>query len=481
MWSRFLTHFNRDFGSCLGIKKGLLILLFVGCYGEHFSQDSLDAYKSAFYALSDQAKKHLYNDLDSMGMVVNQIKDLTKNHPQSLEYAVGLVIEGEYFNKIGVYDSAMTRFEAATVAYENVGEVQGAARCQIRIAQTLEWQGKTEESLVQHQKSLEGLVNINDSHALAVQYETIAGIYAKLGQYSEAIGNFLKAKTLHEETGNLSYAATAHMSIGLAHRQLGNTEKELEALEKAYSMIQEEGDSLSLGLVSCNLGETYVYNDRGEEGLKLLKDSERLFTHMKQWNNLISTYHAYVRYYDENVDGQREIAIDYAQKSKELAQKINQTFGQAAAGRLLGMLYNKDGRLSEAIAELRQAILISEEHEYLNLSKRIADILATVYEKKGDYKNGLLYHKKFTTLKDSMLNKDKIEELKEIELGHEFAQKRLSDSLQTIQKNQRNSFGPSAGFGLRTTRQKHLVFCGGFDRIWGRFSFHWIYQKTKTS
>lgn len=415
------------------MHRKLLFVLSLFTVVSTSAQETDTVFINEFNRLSGEAAYYLNIDLDSMRMVIDETNVLVAKHPKTMQAGIALVIEGEYFNRVGNYDTAMIFFEKAHDKYLEVGEKKRAARANLRIAQTYEWLGETEKALAQHEKALAQMGELQDTLGIAFQYDNIAFIYNKLAQYNLALDRFLKAKTYYGFFNDTVSAANADNSIGLIYRGLGETEKEVNAFEQSYQALSLCSDSLALGLVSCNLGETYIRLDRREEGVKLLQDSERLFKKTNHEYGLLSTYNAFMEYYkSENP----EKSIEYGLESVSLAKALNSNLHVAETKRLLGEIYAAIGQEEKALTALNTAYELAIEGDYLSVAAKSSGQLAALYEKQGQLAQSLKFFRLNTTHRDSLVNKENIEKQKEIELGHAFAQERLADSLQVVRETQ---------------------------------------------
>ena len=169
-----------------------------------------------------------------------------------------------------------------------------------------------------------------------------------------------------------------------------------------------------------------------EDGLKLLVDAERLFEYSGYQSGLLSVYNAYAYYFKELKMGEDQHALSYAMKSVALAREIQDSRNLADALIWLTDIRIKQGQTSLALQAASEALRISEEHHYLQSSKRSASRLAELYESAGNSKQALIHFKKHTSYKDSLFNKENIEKIKEIELNHQYEEQRFTDSLQAL-------------------------------------------------
>lgn len=389
-----------------------------------------------FNELARAALVYLNTNLDSMYWAVIEAEKLTRDYPNSQQFAISQVMLGEYNNRKSQYDSAMVYFHKAHGAYLRAQDTVGAARCLIRIAQTHQWKGNQAEALQLHQQALIALKELNDSLGLAGEHQSVGYIYINLGQYTKGVQNYLKAQAYYNGMGMESDVASTLSSLALAYRQLGESENEVNALERAFEIASRGQDSLLMGIVCCNLGETYTNSNKAEKGLKLLARSERLFKQLEHWGTLRSTYNAYASYYGLLTSENPQLAIEYCEKSKALAERVNSQDGIAEAEVLLGKIYAHQAQFAKAESALKQAFDRAKSHGLLQFASSSANELHKLYTQQAKHAQALEFYKTHTAYQDSISGAAKLQELKEVELSHEFEQKHLADSLRALRDQQ---------------------------------------------
>ena len=111
------------------------------------------------------------------------------------------------------------------------------------------------------------------------------------------------------------------------------------------------------------------------------------------------------------------------QKALEIRQKINDTVGIAENYSYLGDVYLIKNDFKKAIGFYQKTTEITDEHKYLGLSQDTYRKISECYEALGDHQNALLNFKKFSSIKDSLINHETNAKIAELEVKFDTNEK----------------------------------------------------------
>ena len=257
---------------------------------------------------------------------------------------------------------------------------------------------------------------IKYEHGMASGTNDLALVYLTEGDANRAY------KMLHS---NLEYyykvkdyvgLGTNYLSIGIVHGTQNEITKAIDNINKAL-YFYKKGNANNSRLAGCYsmLGNAYSYlNDEEKtiknylKALKLESDEEDVITIL---NNVGKAYADFKKY---------DSAMYYYKKAILKNVKVKSSFDEMTSLHYIGDLYLKTNNPKKAIEYSNKSLIIAEKEKHLENKIAINKSLSEAYSMLGEYKTSLLYHKKYSTLKDSLNSKSSIDEVKKIEAKFEL-------------------------------------------------------------
>lgn len=279
-----------------------------------------------------------------------------------------------------------------------------------------------------------------DSLQIAYSYNNIGGIYRLEGNNILALEYILKALSVFENLKNKEGMSFCTINIGLIYRRQNNYIKALEYLNYTLRLREEindrPGKALALNLIaeihydmgSMNAALNYYYEV--EKEYIAVDDKKGIAA---AWGGIAGVFYNQKNYLK---------ALEYRKKSLELSKKISYIEGQVNNHINLGLIYAQLGNFNDADSHFADALKIAESMKEIYVQIDTYKNLAKYYEIRNNQKEALKYFKKYTALKDSVLNEENISMLAEMEAVYknERAEKEksvLSKDLE-LKEKQRN-------------------------------------------
>ncbi len=295
----------------------------------------------------------------------------------------------------------------------------------------------------------------------------VGNTYAIQGKYQQALETFTKSHQLLKSTDDEISKATTLSNIGTVHYELGNYTEALKNLLKALSVYARFEDKPGLSRVTNNIGNVYLRQKNDEKALEYYTYSLSIKEELNLKNTLPSAYNNIALVYS-NLE-QFDKALENMMTSAELAREIGDQRAYTRAYSNIGDIYNRLGQYNEALEYLNSSIRSKLElqdndglaaaylyrgQSYLFLTnyqrarndcKRSLDLgrtmgaamlvkeacacLSKAYEGLGDPKTALAYFKQSVITGDSLINREKTEEITRQEMRYEFEKQQLADSI----------------------------------------------------
>ena len=304
---------------------------------------------------------------------------------------------------------------------KKTGDPKRICRSYLRLARKNDYEGDLKGAREALGKVGEQLQLFHDTKIEASYFYHTGVIDYFEGLYTDAVTNIWKALRLYEERGDSLTVASCYLNIGNCYRELDNTDKTLEYYLKAMTIYEKKGNVVGAAMAYGNLGN--VYRSKGEPDTALSYFNRSLDINRK--NKLLEEVRVDLNnignlYLDK---GENSKAGDFFQESYDISVKLGSDRGVIFAKSNMGIVEMKSGHHSKAIQMYNEALTLARASNYKEDVKDIYELLSLVYEQMGRPDLALDYRKKYEVLKDSLINVDYLNQVKEQELKYETEKK----------------------------------------------------------
>jgi two-component system NarL family sensor kinase len=256
--------------------------------------------------------------------------------------------------------------------------------------------GKHEQALKIYMIALHNAEKANRHELIAAVCNEIGTLLKKNKSLKEALSYYTRSLKEASLAKNHSLIANAYNNIGLVYEENGDYKKALSQYQfslNAYRKVKEKlGESYSLEYIG------YVYN-------------------------LMKNYPP---------------AIENLEKSLAIRKEIKDNYGIAICLTELTEVYKAKGDIDKAIAYGKQAIAFSKGINYPDMLQSGYLLLSKIYEENKKFDEAYAAHKQYVSVKDSLFNATKSEQINELQTKYETEKKQQQISLlnkeNTIQK-----------------------------------------------
>ena len=183
--------------------------------------------------------------------------------------------------------------------------------------------------------------------------------HSNLGNPGKAIDAQERAVAIARQIVNRKIEATALNGLGMAYKDLGETHKSIEYYEQALQIVEKIGDIRAagsilgnLGIAYKNLGDIAKSTDLYTEALSIARQTGNRRAELASLSNLGTNYDALQR----NAD-----AIKSNEEALALAREIGDGRTEGAIMVNLGLTYKNSGDFLKARGLLEQALALSQE------------------------------------------------------------------------------------------------------------------------
>jgi len=383
------------------MKKGLLVFfILLGFIINLFSTDIITRIDSLQNALSEASEKEKIDILTEL-IVLN----LDIQPAISIIYGNQLLVLAEKFdlkasevdayNLIGVaneylgdYNTAINYYQDALKIANESQDKDAIARAMINIGIANLSLSNFYISLEYNLKALDLFEELKDELGIGSAFNNIGNVYLSLSNHEKALEYFFKSLEYKgREENKESYAKTMH-NIALAYQQLKDYDKALDYYRRALEIMEQQQD---LNLATC-------YNNLSI----IFKDKENYKT-----------------------------ALDYNRKAFQIHDNIGNKEGIATTCNLLAELYIATNRFGKAYEQIKWSLKISGELDLKDLTAENYKTMANYYAAIGEYEQAFEFHKKYSSLHNSIYTEENIKKLAELQAKYEIEKKEKEIELLT--------------------------------------------------
>ncbi|MBI4931083.1 MAG: tetratricopeptide repeat protein, partial [Bacteroidetes bacterium] len=304
-----------------------------------------------------------------------------------------------------------------------------------------------------------------DTHCLSLMNE-LCRAYKNIGKTDSAKNYANKIISLAEQLSSKKYKSIGLQNLGLIHYENGEYEKAIRVYLDALKIKEETKDTTGIAFVLNNIGLVYQAQNKLKDALDYYQKSKSIIEQSENKNyeslrGLSNTYNniGLINYYQyhfdtaivclqkglelrQEINDQQKIAesytnignvyfmnkeyrkaIQYYSESLNMVEKLGNKRNIAFLNLNLSELYDSIGNFSEGFRLLDTALALSQEINAKELMKECYARLASMYSQKEDYKNAYEFHKKYSDIKDTILNEESSKQIAEMQTKYETEKK----------------------------------------------------------
>ncbi len=311
----------------------------------------------------------------------------------------------------GEYDQALQFYSRALTISHLAGDMKGTADMMMGIGLVYYSKSDLEKALKSHLASLKLRETIQDTSGMASSYISVANIFQYKGELARATEYNLKALAIKRIKKDLEGQVYCLGNIGTIYGIRKEFDTALSYFTQALSLAELAANARLQANTLGNIGS--VYEHKGDD----------------------------------------KKALQFHLKALEMDEQINNTEGISSTLINLGGLYARAKNNALAISHYRRSLELAVAMGALDNQQIIYAALADVYHNARDEANAFLCMKKYSTIKDSILNVENQESLNRLEELY-LSEKKDKELLQKDAEISRQS--------EESGRQKLVIMFSGF-------------------
>lgn len=270
------------------------------------------------------------------------------------------------------------------------------------------YQGDYTGSIRYGQEQLDLSILEKDSLMMIVGLINQGDNYLELGRFDQAYFNTYKAQELSVLIkSRLDEAYTIH-NFGRIYKELGQYNDAIKYFLKSDSISRVLRDLQGPFYTAWEMGNLYQRQGKSDLAYSNLREALRLSRQLKilvmqpDIQLDMARYFTEINRYDE--------ALKYYDSALLRFRNFNNRLGEAKVKLGYGRVAERKGNLAEAVGYFMETLSTAKQLNARSLQILAFEELAIISERQGDYKNSLVYFKKFTTLRDSLFSRELLDQ-----------------------------------------------------------------------
>lgn len=241
--------------------------------------------------------------------------------------------------------------------------------------------GKLDSASTFYYQALEILKNRQAPRELAELYNNLGRFYRKTGDYQRSLRNYDSALKIYTDLGDLEGIATIYNESGVVYEYLEKHDEAVLRYQKSLAIQRKRGDLVGQGYSLEFIGGNFMLQKK------------------------------------------LALAEKYLLASIKVREQTKDEFALAMSYNVLGKLYQEQNRYVEAEKFLLKSNDISRRLNYLDLQKDNYDNLAKIYRLQNKNDKAYISLQNFRIINDSIFTLGKAEQIEELSVKYETAEK----------------------------------------------------------
>ncbi|MBE0646061.1 MAG: tetratricopeptide repeat protein [Bacteroidetes bacterium] len=250
------------------------------------------------------------------------------------------------------------------------------------------------------------------SGGIAEVCNTVGALYTNTAQYDKALAAFHRAFRISDSLGNTSSAARALRNLGVVYRRIGQLDKALAYTRQSVELCRKEGNMIGYAHALSNLGNLYNETKQYEAALRAFAEAEEIFRNANNGTGVSAALNG-MGVANSSL-GRNRMALSLYMKSLAVREKMGDLRGVTSLLMNIGESHRKLGDMQAALTHEHTALKNAIQLRASDLVLESYDLLGKSYADAGDYLNAYEYRTRYSVLRDSLLNAEKIRQINEL-------------------------------------------------------------------
>ncbi len=282
-------------------------------------------------------------------------------------------------------------------------------------------QNKYQESLELSEKAMKLQYNNLNNKDHTMVYETNGLAHFYLGENVKAQEVLLNGLRIADSLNLDTIKASIYNSIAVVYNAMNDSTNLEKYLLLAIDLAKQVNSQKVLSSAQGNLAILYTNQERYAEAEKLILETIQLAMTGSNKRIIGSNYYNLAAIY--NAQQKHEKSLEYLKKGLAIAEQYQHPSSIAFGNLNIGIAYMELEQYDVAKVYIERGLQKAIELNHKRYHTYGLLCASELYERTGENKEALNYYKKYTQLNDSLLNKNRISAIAELEKKYEAEKK----------------------------------------------------------
>jgi tetratricopeptide (TPR) repeat protein len=319
------------------------------------------------------------------------------------------------------YNKALVFGKQALALSEQSNYDKGCAKALHNIGFVYYNLGIFDSALHYFNSSLKIKQSIGDKKGMASSYNNMGAIFDYRGDYNKAILHYINSLKINEELKNYEGALSAANNIGnvLSQQHNANGAIKYYRISLAYSKKAKNNKGIADALL--NIGSANFDSNRNDSALIYFNQAKQFYLKEGDQEREATLYTSIGLWHKKM--HQLDTAFNYFHKAEEIYASMENTQGLSQVYDHLGKIYLEKNNFNLAEKYFTEGLKFAKSLEAKDLQASYYESLAALFSKKGDYNKAYKYHVLFYEIKDSLITKESLEQIADMNVKYETQKK----------------------------------------------------------
>jgi tetratricopeptide (TPR) repeat protein len=371
------------------------------------------------------------NSLKYCNLAINLSKEI--NNEEKLHQCY--VVKGLINYRLGNNNKAIANFMIIINNTDEFNYTKGKAY--LNVGNVFADLGKYDSSIIFYDKALIVFDKLGDNKNKAGVLNNIGTIHNDLGDFDEAIRYYTMSSKINEEYGNELGMASSTENIGIIYYYQKNYKRALEYFNKSLIIFKKVGRLDKLGNALNNSASMNILMDNKDTAIKQFQEAENIFKEMgdKGGQAEISQNLANIYFQNQNP----EEGLKALHRAIKIYEELGIVKGLGICYKALGSHYFEIKNYKKSIEYYLIAKELWEPLEIKNDLRKLYHQLAEAYSKANNFKEASNYYKKYIAINDTIYNRERNNQIAEMQEKYDSESKEKEIKLQTIEIEKQNA------------------------------------------
>lgn len=383
------------------------------------------------FALASQLwTEYINSDVRTAMQYAERITHLGKELGRDTILSDGLYKQGVSYAYLNEFDSSGLYFRQALAINEQRQDYRNVASVQRNLGQDFNMLGELDSALHYYQLAGDNYSRLDDSLGLADIYNSQAIAYLMKSYYNLAFRKAVEGERIFEQHEELALDLVQNrMVIASIYGEMKDTLNAVRYLKKTLEYFEANEmprQFVSNGIV---LADLLIPNyEQHPEVFALVDSMTAKSDRLEDFSLWMQTRaaEASLAYHQGNYEKAEAIQNELVARTKEDEFAYLRSEFCLSLGRTLVSTQ----KYSQAIVLLQQTVALAEQFSLAKLRRDALQLLAQAYEGFGDFRNSLLYYKRYKNADEEIYNQERTARFDELQTIYEIDQKEAALALQ---------------------------------------------------